>query len=79
MGNDTINSVTENCTGCLRCALACSELYTGSVNPVKAYIRVERAPDVYTIRFEPDCNECGICVDSCFYGALEKGRREEGK
>ncbi len=79
MANDAITVVQENCTGCLRCEMACSELYNGSVNPVKAYIRVETAPDVYTIRFEPDCDECGVCADSCFYGALEKVRTEEGE
>jgi ferredoxin len=60
------------CTGCLRCGLACSDLYIGSFCPDRAYIQVEEGEAAYTVRFSEDCTECGACADSCFYEALEK-------
>ncbi len=69
----------ERCTGCLRCALACSELCTGSFCPSRAYIEVIEGPEAFSVRFKDDCTRCGACADSCFYDALEKVRvREEG-
>jgi Fe-S-cluster-containing dehydrogenase component len=62
----------EKCAGCLRCQLACSEVYTRAFNPSAARIRVEVSEADYTIAFSEDCNRCGICADHCFYQALEK-------
>jgi len=62
----------EKCAGCLRCQLACSEVYTRAFNPSAARIRVEVSEADGTIAFSEDCNQCGICVDHCFYQALEK-------
>ena len=66
----------ERCTGCLRCALACSDLFTGRVNPVVSRVQVVVSDADWSIEFHEDCNECGICVDHCFYGAMQKSRRE---
>jgi len=69
-------AVTENCTGCLRCQLACSDVFTKRFNPSAAFLRVElRGPDC-SIIFTEDCNECGVCADHCFYGALQKIPKE---
>ena len=68
----------ERCTGCLRCALTCSELHAGSFCPERAYIRVVEGPESFSLRLQGDCNGCGACADSCFYGALGKVRVEEG-
>ena len=62
----------ENCTGCMRCELACSNLYTKAFNLSEARIHVDTADIDYTIRFSDDCNACGSCADHCFYDALQK-------
>ena len=36
MGTFDIEVVTERCTGCLRCQLACSDLFTKTFNPSEA-------------------------------------------
>ena len=66
----------ERCTGCLRCALACSDLFTGRFNPLLSRVQVVVSDADWSIEFNEDCNECGICVDHCFYGAMQKSRRE---
>lgn len=65
----------EACTGCLRCALACSDLYEKSFKPAAARIKVEINPTSARIQFTEDCLECGICVEHCLYGALIKTER----
>lgn len=67
---------TRSCTGCLRCQLACSDLYFRSFNPSLAKIRVITSDAEWTIELMDDCSYCGICVDHCFYDALRKHRRE---
>lgn len=62
----------EKCAGCLRCQLACSEVYTRAFNPAAARIRVEVAGADCSIDFREECNCCGICADHCFYEALVK-------
>jgi ferredoxin len=79
MGKYNIRIDTENCTGCLRCQLACSESITGSFNPVAANIRVERSGKDCSIRFKETCNACGICADNCLYNALQKEPKESEK
>jgi ferredoxin len=32
----------------------------------------------FAIRFTEDCVACGLCADSCFYGALQKIAAEGG-
>ena len=67
---------SENCTGCLRCQLACSDLYDRSFRLTRSRIQVlTRGPEA-SIWFTEDCNACGICVDHCFQDALEKSKRE---
>jgi ferredoxin len=66
----------ENCTGCLRCQLGCSELYTKAFNPAAACIRIKVAAAECTIEFTEDCTQCGVCADNCFYDALEKKLKE---
>jgi len=70
--NYDIEILTDNCTGCLRCQLACSELYTKAYNPAKARIRVELSGVDCLISFTDECNECGVCADNCFFEALRK-------
>lgn len=79
MGNYDIQVSTESCTGCLRCQLACSDLYTKAFNPSEARIQVVTSGSYCSIHFTEECNECGVCVDHCFHGALQKMKREAEK
>ena len=72
-----IHITTEKCTGCLRCELACSDLYMKSFNPSLARIHVVVSGADCSIDFTDECVACGVCADHCFYGALEKVKREE--
>lgn len=67
-----IHVATERCTGCLRCQLSCSDLYTNTFNLSQARIRVDVLGAECTICFTEECNECGVCVDQCLYDALTK-------
>ncbi len=60
----------------MRCGLACSELYAKAFNPLLGRIRVVVTGEDASISFTQDCNECGICVDQCFYGALSKETKD---
>ncbi len=77
MGTYNIRTYTEKCTGCLRCQLACSDLYSKAFNPFvsKIQVSISDAGDC-SIRFSDDCNQCGICVDHCFYDAMLKNKKE---
>jgi carbon-monoxide dehydrogenase iron sulfur subunit len=66
---------TGKCTGCLRCQLACSDAHIKIFNPSEAKIQVVFSHMGYTINFLTECDECGICVDHCFYGALKKSEK----
>lgn len=77
MAKYSIHVITNNCTGCLRCQLACSDAYTKAFNPSQARIRVTVTGEDCAIGFSDDCTECGICADNCYFGALEKSRKEE--
>ena len=79
MGNYDIQVSTERCTGCLRCQLACSDLYTKAFNPSTARLRVIISGADRSILFTEECNKCGVCVDQCFHGALQKMKREAEK
>ena len=76
MAKYEIQTNTENCTGCLRCQLGCSDLYNKAFNPRAAYIRVNVSAADCSIKFTQDCTECGVCVDHCFYDALRKRPKE---
>jgi ferredoxin len=67
-----IHVLTDRCTGCLLCELACSELFTGIFNPADSRIKVEFSGVNVSICFTDECKECGVCADYCFYGALQK-------
>lgn len=72
MAGPEIQINTQNCTGCLRCQLACSFQNTGRFNPSAAYLTVQvRGPECEIV-FTEECLDCGVCADSCFYEALVK-------
>jgi len=67
----------DNCTGCRRCQLACSFQKTGKFQPDAAVIRIVFTETERRVEIGADCRECGVCADSCLYGALEKRRKKE--
>ncbi len=67
---------SEKCTGCMRCGLVCSDLFTKRFNLSASRIQVGISDTDYAIQFSDECNACGSCADHCFYDALQK---EEGK
>ena len=76
---DKIQVIPEACSGCLMCQLACSFAFTKSFNPAQSRILIEEIDDIqpYRISFTDECNDCGVCVRYCFYGALEmEGRKK---
>lgn len=75
MAKYELDIVPENCSGCLRCELACSDAHTKAFNPSVARIRVSMSGPQCTIHLTEDCVECGICADQCFYGALSKRKK----
>lgn len=69
----------ERCVGCYICALRCSLRLEKAFNPAKARIKIRRlvnANTEYSISFTEECDNCGICVRHCPYGALHQGKRE---
>ncbi|MBU0516929.1 MAG: hypothetical protein KJ621_19410 [Proteobacteria bacterium] len=77
MAKYLIDPAEENCAGCLRCQLACSDTYTKAFNPSAAHIQVTMSGADCAIRFTEECVECGLCADQCLYGALSKTRKED--
>jgi len=75
MGKYEILVDEMRCTGCLRCQLACSDLYIKAFNPGRARIRVVMSGVDCRIEFTDDCTECGVCADHCFFGTLQKTER----
>ncbi len=76
MGNYDILILEEKCTGCFRCELACSHLFTKAFNPSRSRIRVMLSGADCVIELTEECNGCGVCVDHCLYDALRKSERE---
>jgi len=63
----------DRCTGCLICALRCSLRLSKGFNPANARIQIRRLVDAqteYAVSFSEACDNCGICVRHCPYGAL---------
>lgn len=68
----------EKCTGCLVCELRCSLRFEKAFNPAKAAIEIRRgvqSANEYEISFGDRCDNCGICVRYCSYGALTQEKK----
>jgi len=74
----SITTHPEKCTGCLRCALACSFRHTGMFNPMRARIHIRMDGPACDISFDDACTGCLACVGGCLYGALAAERQREG-
>ncbi|MFC1941794.1 4Fe-4S binding protein [Chloroflexota bacterium] len=72
---------TSKCTGCLACELRCSLRFEKAFSPAMAAIKIRRlvdAADEYGISFSDKCDNCGICVRYCSYGALTQEQKRGG-
>ena len=69
----------RHCAGCRTCQLRCSLRQEGVFIPEKALVTilrlVEKAHE-FDISFSGKCDQCGICVEYCPYGALTWGEKE---
>ena len=67
----------EQCSGCLRCALACSFFTsperTFSLSQSKITVVPGWEQGQFEIRLSEECTGCGICVKYCEFGALSQG------
>ncbi|MBU1053918.1 MAG: 4Fe-4S binding protein [Proteobacteria bacterium] len=74
MAETLIQVKTENCSGCMRCCLACSFYNTMERVFSLAESQIVVTPDEsnawFSIDFREDCLGCGICVEHCDFGAL---------
>lgn len=68
----------KDCSGCLRCALACSFFTSAerAFNLSKSKIMV--VPDwdqgQFEITLSDECTGCGICIQYCQFGVLSQGK-----
>ncbi len=67
-----INIDSNNCAGCMLCALSCSFFNTGVFNPKNSIIKIYKNDKTQRFRLKIGnaCKMCGACVDACSYNAL---------
>jgi NAD-dependent dihydropyrimidine dehydrogenase PreA subunit len=64
----------EKCTGCLTCEFRCSLRFAKAFTPCRSAIQIRRLGEcahAFAMAFTDLCDNCGICVRFCPYGALE--------
>jgi NADPH-dependent glutamate synthase beta subunit-like oxidoreductase len=74
-----INSA--KCCGCLSCELRCSFRKTGSYILSAANIKIRRLvgkETEFNVYLSEECDNCGLCVRYCPYGALTRAERRKG-
>ena len=68
----------EHCSGCLRCALACSFFTSPEREFNLSQSKITVVPGweqgQFEIRLSEECTGCGICVKYCEFGALSQGQ-----
>ena len=68
----------EQCSGCLRCALACS-FFTSperefNLSQSKITVLPGWEQGEFEITLSEECTSCGICVKYCEFGALSQDK-----
>ena len=74
-----IKADASKCTGCIICELRCSLRLEKAFSPARAAIKIRRlvgAENEYEISFSEKCDNCGICVPYCSYGALTQEKKK---
>ena len=70
----------EHCSGCQRCALACSfftspeRMFNLSRSKITVLPSFEQG--VFEITLSEECNGCGICVQYCEFGVLSQKKEK---
>ena len=71
-----VETYAENCVGCLQCQMRCSIAFEGIINPLEARVKIQHpVTGKRGITFTEECNDCGLCVKVCLYGALKTKTR----
>lgn len=68
----------DKCAGCRTCQVRCSVINRGEFNPFKSYITITRDHAIRTtaLQFSDECQNCGLCIAVCNYGALTRADKE---
>ena len=68
----------DRCSGCMRCALACSFFATTerefNLSKSKITILPNWEQGIYDVAISDECTKCGICVHYCEFGVLSGGK-----
>lgn len=77
--NWKININEELCTGCRICQMICSWANEGGFELTRSHITVEISDEKeahFSVRFEKNCRNCGLCATYCTSKALVKEKRQ---
>ena len=73
-----ISIAAEHCSGCMRCALACSFFTTRervfNLSKSKIVVVPGWEQGQFEITLNEECTHCGVCVPYCDFGALSQGQ-----
>ena len=66
----------DRCSGCMRCALACSFFTTPerefNLSKSKITVMPNWEQGIYDVTITDECTKCGICVPYCEFGVLSR-------
>lgn len=62
--------VRDKCVGCQLCAIDCPY---NAIKMVPVFNERKQKPDLLAVVYPPRCSECGVCVGSCDFDAIELG------